>query len=215
MTRGHTLRAWDWRQVGLRSGHADLPVALRWRLGGSLRQSVRDSLLEPEFVHANDAHAWPDGGQPCCFLAATSLPGRQPAYAVAVVDHEGRLRFRETLQFRFAARGEGPRPALPDLVSVPRLERLANLLGDQTVYVPDELAADLDGLREPLSQAPRVHSLSPILARKARAAGGGAAQSLSDWVDRAFDATPDPVARAKFMRLARDWAAVAAEQGRT
>jgi hypothetical protein len=216
MSGGSAARAWDWRRPGLGPSHADLPVALRWREAASLGDAIRRSLMEPDFTHANDADAPPDGARACFFLAPTTLLGRQPGYAVAVVDQEGRLRFKETLQFHFAAAlGRGPRRALPDFDAARRLERLGALLSDQTVYAPDELAADLDGLREPLSRAFRLHSLSPLLARKARAAGGTAAQALLEWVDRGFDTAADPGARAQFMRQARDWAATGAEQGRT
>jgi hypothetical protein len=71
--------------------------------------------------------------------------------------------------------------------------------------VPDELAGDLDGLRRPLAQASRVQSLCPLLARRARAAGAGAAQALLNWAGREFDAVEDPAARARFVLAALSW----------
>ncbi len=162
-------------RFGLGQAHAapNLPVTLRWREDASLSRAIGRSLLEPDFTHANDADARRDGGETCLFLASTTLLGLQPAYAVAVVDQEGRLRFKETLQFRFAAaRGYGPGHARPAADAAPRLERLGALLADQIVYVPDELAAELDGLRDPLSGALRIHSSAPCwrgeFARRAR-----------------------------------------------
>lgn len=184
------------------------PITVRWRAAGSFCESIGRSLQEPDFYYDDVAAGWPDGGQACLFLAVTTLPGLQPAYAVAVVDQAGRLRFKETLQFRFAvAGGEGARIARPVADTARRLERLGALLNDQIVYVPDELAADLDGLRDSLSLAWRVHSVSPVFAREARGGGDLAVRSLSDWASRGFDSADDPGARAMFLQRARDWPA--------
>ena len=212
MQGGSAAQALTWRQTGLGLSNADLPVPLRWRDSASLDQAIRRSLLEPEFSHANDVNTWPDGGRACLFLASTTLLGLQPSYSVAVVDQDGRLRFKEILKFRFLDQnGHGARTARPDGDCERGLERLGTLLVEQIVYVPDELAAEMDSLREPLSHALSVHSLSPLLARKARAVGETAVKTLSDWVSRSFDSVADPNARARFMLKARDWAAGADE----
>jgi hypothetical protein len=183
-----------------------LPIVLRWEDVASLRAALTQSLLEPEFADHGDALVVPPLTPDSLFLAAKTLLGLQPAFAVAVVDADGRLRFKETLCFSFEATPGGViAQARPDRDTARRLKRLSDLLTDKPVYTSDERSSDLDGLRQPLGQALRVQSLAPLLARRAWADGVRGAQTLLDWVSRDFDAAEDPAARARFLRRAMDW----------
>lgn len=188
------------------AGWPDLPVAVRWREAASLHETIRQALLEPDFTDSNNIAVWSADLHAPLFLAAKSLLGREPAYAIAVVDHDGRLRFKETLKFSFgASTGVRPGEARPDAGSTRRLKRLTELLADRLVFVPDELSSDLDGLREPLCHALCVQSLSPLLARRARPGGAAASRELLAWVSADFDGVADPGGRARFLLRAWDW----------
>ena len=193
------------RRVPQPLANPTLPVVLRWRDAGSLGDAIRRSMQEPDVPYADGQVAWAGGKAEGLFLAVQTLLGRQPAYVVAVVDQDGRLRFKETLNFSFAAAEPPPAQAQADANTLRRLVRLSALLEEQVVYVADELSVDLDGLRDPLSHALRLRSLAPTLARKAQMAGPAAVQALLNWVVEAFDGRSDPAARARFLLQARDW----------
>jgi hypothetical protein len=162
-------------------------------------------MLEPDFTHVDKQAPWAGETAEGLFLAVHTLLGRQPAYVVAVVDQDGRLRFKETLNFSFAASDHSPAQAQPDAGTLARLKRLSALLGERVVHVPDELSCDLDGLRDPLSHALRLRSVAPVLARRARMADPAAGRALLAWVSEGFDAPADPAVRARFLLRAWDW----------
>jgi hypothetical protein len=207
MTSSSALRSLSQRQITPFPRPVDAPVPLRWREVVTLRAAIEQSLAEPDFGDFGGQAGSLDAPSGAVFLAAKTLLGLQPAYAVALVDQDGRLLFKETLRFSFRpAPAEPSAEAWPDPHTARRLERLGALLTDRTVYVPDELASDLDGLRQLLAQASRVQSLGPMVARRARVAGPEAEKALLDQVSRAFDAADDPATRARFVLGARRWA---------
>ena len=183
----------------------DLPVVpLRPRRDRvlSLAETVQCALREPAPLKAFFGGAGVDG----MYLVAHALAELHPVYVVALLEEDGRLAFKETLRFVFVGK-DGRAEARPDAETSKRLARLGKLLSDQIVYVPDELSSDLDGVRDPLCQAWRVQSVAPLLAGKAREADEAARQALLAAVAQGFDQTPDPQARAAFMRKARQWSA--------
>ena len=183
----------------------DLPVVpLRPRRDRvlSFAETVETALREPAPLKAFFSGAALDG----MYLVASALAELHPVYVVALIEEDGRVVFKETLRFVWMGK-DGRAEARPDSDTAKRLARLGKLLSDQIVYVPDELSSELDGVRDPLCQAWRVQSVAPLLAGKVREAGEAAKQELLAAVIQGFDEAPDPAARARFMRKARQWSA--------
>jgi hypothetical protein len=101
MTSSSALRSLSQRQITVFPRPVDLPVPLRWQETTTLRAAIGQSLIEPDFGDWGDETVSSDAAQEAGFLAAKTLLGLHPAYTVALVDQDGRLRFKETLRFSF------------------------------------------------------------------------------------------------------------------
>ena len=196
---------------GARAAAAPVRRALTLRLAARpLAEAVREVLREPDFADGPWRPRQDGVAGGAAYLVARAVAGLQTAYRVVVVDQDGRVQFDEQLRF-FAAKplviqAQGLRAVQADPHTAERMAALGALLADRIVCVPDELAAELDALREPLSQALRVQSLAPVLARAARRLDQARVVALLTWLRDGFDAAPGPPDQARFTREARAWA---------
>jgi len=149
---------------------------------------------------------------PWC-LAAGRVGTAPWCYEVVLIDPEGIETFHQTLVFDLLSQSESRALeremvlARPNERTADALADLAALCADRSVCVLDELTADLDGLRQPLCEARRVHSLLPTLAQALQGAGAAEAARMFSALDTAFSDPPSLVRLADFIRRGCLWSA--------
>lgn len=186
-------------------------VALRDGVSMEFHQALSVAITHQDHLAVFQFHGLsPRGAAPWCLVSDRVSEAPHPAYAVIVTDEHGQIVFRETLRFiparDAAASVPGLRMVRPDPVTALKLAELSGLLTDQAVCVPDEMAPELDGLRDALGSARRVTSLLPQLSRIAQGMGARPAAALVRRMASAFSLANGRAQRAECIRRVCLWA---------